>query len=134
MLETSETLWSAIVESAGDKLVFPQALRTLIEIAVPGHADALHEIAFKAKFLVKTWNVMRRLGAEDPAREQLKAVFQTELEAVREKLSNLASRLSPVAANEFTLQFLDLTPTAFANILALLKDLSWVKNVEIDRR
>ena len=133
-MEPSESLFAEVSAAAAGKLSHPESLRALIDVAVPDHATALHAIGFSAKFLVKTWNVMRRLGSEDPAREQLKIVFQEELDGVRTKISDLASLMPADDRQILEAKFLTLSSAAFVDLLALLQDLSWLKNIEIDRR
>lgn len=133
-METSESLFAAISAAAGNSLTHPKSMRALIDVAVPDHTSTLHDIGFSAKFLVKTWNVMRRLGQDDPAREQLKTVFQEELDIVRTKISELSLRMPAAERQMLEAKFLTLSSAAFVDLLALLQDLSWLKNIEIDRR
>lgn len=134
MDQRAEQRYQEVFAGAGGALKHADTLRMLITAAFPSHEQALHDLGFKAKFLVRTWGVMQRLGAKDPARDKLKIVFQEELESVRSLLKPLTVEFASADREEFARRFLAIDGAAFVRMLELLHDLAWIQNVALDRK
>lgn len=134
MVQSPQELFDAVRADAGDKLLHAETVRMLIDAALPAQDEILYAVGFKAKFLVRTWGVMKRLGADDPARAQLKEVFYREFEEVRRSLGELVAHAGDAARTTFEQTFLAVDGQAFVRCMDLLQDLAWIQNVRIGRR
>ena len=134
MSSPSHALFESVTRAAGNALMHREVLRRLIDEALPADEAVLMQVAFTAKFLVRTWGVLKKLGPADTAAEQLKSVFHNELEKVRTLLEDLCARFPANERNAFEHDFLAIDGAAFVRLMELLHDCSWIKNVEIDSK
>ncbi len=133
MHSAAELLMRDVEITSAGKLIHRDVLRAIIDAAMPDQEDALFTLAFKAKFLVRTWSVMQRLGKDDPARVQLKQVFTEELELVRAGIRALLASVDEEMRDTVERDMLALDGASFVRMLELLRDVAWVQNVKIDR-
>ncbi len=133
MHSAAELLMRDVEITSAGKLIHRDVLRAIIDAAMPDQEDALFTLAFKAKFLVRTWSVMQRLGKDDPARVQLKQVFTEELEFVRAGIRALLASVDEEMRDTVERDMLALDGASFVRMLELLRDVAWVQNVKIDR-
>ena len=132
---STSTLVDTLDVFSQHKLTRKDDLGVLIELAMLSGAKAeLHELSFTAKFISRTYGIMRRIGAQDKAYEGLSRQFAGQLERA-EVLERSLLRQAPGPVQErFASAYFARTPEAFERHLALLYDLSWYKNWLIDHR
>jgi hypothetical protein len=94
----------------------------------------LDDLAFRAKFLTKTFGIMQRIGREGNGYDRLESESAVNLDVVRGHLSALLSGAPDDIRDRFAASYLAMTPDALGNLLALLGDLAWYKNWLLDRR
>jgi hypothetical protein len=134
MHPSAVTLFASVQDAAHGTLRHEDTVRDIIFGLIPEHEQILQKLGFNAKFLSRTWDVMRRLGRDDPARDQLKTVYTQELETTKAMLADSTSHMAEDRGNALQRKFLINESTAFTSLLELLRDLAWIQNVRLDRR
>lgn len=118
---------------SGNTLSRPDDLALLIDIAAThDKAATLDELSFLAKFLHKTYGIMKRIGREAQGYDRLSTEFAASMERARELLEGLLSLAPPERRQEADRQYLAMTPESLQNLLSLFHDLGWLKNWQID--
>ncbi|HZV11735.1 MAG TPA: hypothetical protein VFA55_00855 [Candidatus Kapabacteria bacterium] len=125
-----DILYALVAKAAANHLHCADDVYRLIKEALPEHAAVIYEVAFRAKFIVRTRKILQRLPPRDDAREQLKQTFQNELERVKTDLLALME-LSP-GKEQFHEKYFSTTMESFNALMNILHDLSWIQNVKID--
>ena len=118
---------------AGRKLYYPDEIGMLLQCALERkRQEELEQLAFQAKFLVKTQAVMQRIGYEAEGFDKLSCEFQSGIASVKSLFSSLIQMEEVHTIEEFEEKFLSMKSESFDNLLKLLSDLAWVKNWLID--
>jgi hypothetical protein len=132
---STSTLVDALDAFSQHKLTRKNDLGVLVELAVhPDAKAALNELSFTAKFISRTYGIMRRIGAQDKGYEALSRQFAEQL-GKAETLGRTLLRHAPAGTLEhFASTYYARSPEALERHLALLYDLSWYKNWLIDHR
>ena len=118
---------------SGGKLTRRNDLGTLIHLAELHHKrEVLQSLCFLAKFVSKSYGIMNRIGRDGQGYGALAAEFTSNLEKARSQAQQLIEFGSPGLRKEFGETYFAMTPEALSNFLALLYDLSWYKNWQID--
>lgn len=132
---STSTLVDALDVYSQHKLTRKDDLGVLVELAHQFDAKwALHELSFTAKFISRTFGIMRRIGAQDKAYEGLSRQFAEQMEKA-ETLGRSLLQYAPAGTQEhFASAYYARSPGALERHLALLYDLSWYKNWLIDHR
>jgi hypothetical protein len=132
---STSALVDALDAFSRHRLTRKDDLGILIELAArSGRTAVLDELSFAAKFVSRTYGIMKRVGAQDKAYH---ALYRQVVEQL-EKAVTLARSLleeAPVETQErFASTYHAVSPEALERHLALLYDLSWYKNWLIDHR
>ena len=94
----------------------------------------MDDLAFQAKFAHRTYGIMQRIGRDGQGYDLLRREFGSAIE----RCGGLARAILETAPagerTRFQERYLELTPDALQDFLALCYDLSWYKNWHIDRR
>jgi hypothetical protein len=132
---STSTLVDALDLFSQHKLTRKDDFGVLVELAMrSGAKAALDELGFTAKFISRTYGIMRRIGAQDKAYEGLSRQFAEQLEKA-ETLGRSLLQHAPAGTQEhFASTYYARSPEALERHLALLYDLSWYKNWLIDHR
>ena len=132
---STSTLVDALDAFSQRKLTRKDDLGILVELASISHAKGtLDELSFTAKFVSRTYGIMRRVGAQDKAYTGLSREFAEQLEKA-ETLGRSLLRCAPAGIeDQFASTYYARSPEALERHLALLYDLSWYKNWLIDHR
>lgn len=132
---STSTLVDALDVFSQHKLTRKNDLGVLVELAQQFDANAaLGELSFTAKFISRTFGIMRRIGAQDKTYEGLSRQVAEQLEKA-EALERSLLQHAPAGIQEFfASSYHARSPEAFERHLALLYDLSWYKNWLIDHR
>jgi hypothetical protein len=121
------------LEKNGGSLRHPDLLRVLLEAAErSGRMPLLLDAAFHAKFLVKTQEVMRRIGSSGDGYEKLSVEFTSSVEKMISRLRELKDILTEEIGFQLEREFFAMDPESFSRLMSLANDLSRVKNWEID--
>ena len=102
--------------------------------ASPDQSAALVDLAFRSKFLTRTFGIMQRIGREGNGYDRLESEFAVNMDVVRGHLRSLLSGAPETVRDRFASSYLALTPGGLSNLMALLGDLAWYKNWLLDSK
>lgn len=133
--QETATLLASLDELSKHTLVRRADLGTLIEVAASANKrDTLEKLSFVAKFLVRTYGIMKRIGPQGNGYDTLRGEFSTNLATSRPLMEDLLAGAPEDVRKRMTNDYLSLTPASIDNLLLLFRDLSWYKNWLIDTR
>jgi hypothetical protein len=108
-------------------------LGALLEAAFQGGKEKdLSALAFTGKFCVRTLAIMKRIGAGGEPYERLAGEFGRGIDSARQLLGVLLAAMPEETRTALGGRYLPLHAGGLDELLALLADLSWIKNWEID--
>jgi hypothetical protein len=118
---------------SNSKLLFPAELELFLrEVNARRMGQPLMDAAFHAKFVVKTQEVMKRIGPDADGFDKLAAEFQASVEQATSLLKTIAKEFDEEDKKKFAQTFFPMDSESFANLMKLFSDLAWVKNWEND--
>ena len=118
---------------SGHRLSRQDDLGALFELAShPDRKGVLDKLSFQAKFISKCHGIMTRIGSNGNGYDKLMAELTTSLEEAKTLLRSLLASATSDLRVHFTSTYLGMSPESFQNLLALMYDLSWYKNWNID--
>jgi hypothetical protein len=134
IMRTETRVFVADLEKfAGRKLSFPEEIGLLVEAANEGPGrKVLEEAAFHAKFVSKTFDLMKRVGPGAEGFDKLQAELANTLRTTTALLQSLGSKFPDDARVEFEGRFLTPGEEQLTNLMQLVRDLAWVKNWMLD--
>ncbi len=119
---------------SGGKLTRKEDIGVLMEVASRAEMFSLLEkLSFRAKFVHRTCGIMKRIGPDANGYDKLDREFTENLDLTRTLLLELLEHGPADERARFDETYLAMTPAAVQNLLALAYDLSWYKNMLIDR-
>ncbi|KAB2924589.1 MAG: hypothetical protein F9K22_06145 [Bacteroidetes bacterium] len=128
---TTRALLSDIAAASAGRLQRSMDLGTLIELSVQRSLpSALDDLAFSAKFLTKSFELMKRIGKGGEGYDRLEQEFAAQMEKARAAITGLTAG-SP-AEPHFSATYLSMDTDALQNVMQLFHDLGWYKNYRID--
>lgn len=90
------------------------------------------DLVFLAKFLSKTYDLLRRIGPDGDGFQKISAEFQANLEKANTLVKTLVKE-SPESLKTKTVdRFLRLDQESMMAFMDLLRELAWVKNWMVD--
>jgi hypothetical protein len=135
-MELSEdvvSLLSALEAMSGGSLQRREDLGMLLELgSSPPRRSLVDELGFYARFLDRTYGIMKRIGKKGEGYERLEREFGSVLEKVSALLDALLAGGPEADVNRFRATYRVTSMGALENLLALLHDLSWYKNWLLD--
>jgi hypothetical protein len=111
-----------------------EALTLLLQRASEGMAQPFLDACFHAKFLVRSQEVMRRIGRGAGGFDQMATEFQAGVERTMTLLRTVLERAPTGPRDRFVQSYLQADEESFARFLTLCSDLSRIKNWEVDGR
>lgn len=111
-----------------------EALTLLLQRASEGMEQPFLDACFHAKFLVRSQEVMRRIGRGAEGFDQMAAEFQAGVERTMTLLRTIVKEAPAVPRDRFVQSTLRADGESFARFLTLCSDLSRIKNWEVDGR
>lgn len=131
----TEELLARIETFSGHALTQKGDLGILMEMATQTESQRqLEELAFLAKFLVRTFGIMKRIGRDGEGYDRLSNEFGASLERASGLIRLLITGTSTDTQQRFEHAYFAMNQNGLHNLLALLADLSWYKNWLIDHR
>ena len=119
---------------SGNRLTRMTDLGVLIDLGTaPAAQGTLKELSFLAKFLSRTYGIMKRIGTGGNGYGTLLTEFNENLRKASALAQELLAAAPPDVRMRFQSTYFSLTPDAMENLLALLYDLSWYKNWLLDQ-
>lgn len=111
-----------------------EALTLLLQRASEGMAQPFLDACFHAKFLVRSQEVMRRIGRGAEGFDLMAAEFQSGVERTMTLLRTVVKEAPIGPRDRFVQSHLQADGESFAGFLTLCSDLSRIKNWEVDGR
>jgi hypothetical protein len=96
--------------------------------------DSMENLAFHAKFVTKSFELLKRIGTEGEGYDKLYAEFTSNIERCRALIKDIIEDGPEQTRILFEAQYLSLSTTAMENLMSLIHDLSWYKNYLIDSK
>ncbi|MFA6541269.1 MAG: hypothetical protein WCT99_06660 [Bacteroidota bacterium] len=132
---STKELLSAVSEASGNRLQRSMDLARLIELAqVNSLQDQLDDLAFAAKFLSKSFDLMKRVGKEGEGYDKLFEEFSTNIQKSQRLIGELTGSAESTVKSYFSECYLSMSDNTMNNLMQLFHDLSWYKNYKIDSR
>jgi hypothetical protein len=97
-----------------------------------GRQEDLYALAFTAKFCVRTFGIMKRIGPTGEGFDRLATEFKGNTEEARRLLTLLLASAQEESKSALADRYLSMATDGLGNLLELLSDLSRVKNWQID--
>jgi hypothetical protein len=117
------------------RINYPTEVGELLQIVVStGVTNEFEDLIFQTKFLIRTQEIMKRIGPGSDGFEKLSSEFQSGVKKSYELLKILMERAPADIAHKFASLFNNTDTESFTRLTELFSDLSWVKNWEIDRK
>ncbi|MDD8019000.1 MAG: hypothetical protein PHP42_11545 [Bacteroidota bacterium] len=133
--QETKTLLSEINKASGNRLQRSMDLARLMELAYQSKKQSvLDDLAFRAKFLTKTFELMKRIGKGGEGYDKLLAEFSANVEKVQQHIRTLLETSTKEMQAHFSATYLSLGDMTMENLMPLLHDLSWYKNYHLDAR
>jgi hypothetical protein len=111
-----------------------EALTLLLQRASEGMAQPFLDACFHAKFLVRSQEVMRRIGRGAEGFDLMAAEFQAGVERTMTLVRTVVKEAPTASRGRFVQSYLQTDGESFARFLALCSDLARIKNWEVDGR
>lgn len=130
---TTKTLLSEITALSGNSLQRAMDLGTLIELAaLHSRQQVLDDLAFSAKFITKSFELMQRIGKDGNGYEKLAAEFTAQVTRSQDLLRAMLVSSDAMTNANFSGNYLEMNTLTLENLMKLYHDLSWYKNYRID--
>jgi len=115
------------------KLYYPMEVRKLLLIVIQkGLVDEFDGLIFQAKFLVRTQEIMKRIGPGMDGFEKLSTEFQSSMKKSIDFLNLLVEKAPSDIARKLTDMFVVKETDSFSRLMKLFSDLSCIKNWQVD--
>jgi hypothetical protein len=133
--QSTKIILSDINEVSGKSLKRSLDLGALLQIAEEqSQKTMLDDLAFSAKFITKSFELMQRIGRDGNGYEKLSEEFSMQIKKSQEILKQLLDKTDAMTKAHFTGNYLEMNTLTMQNLMQLFHDLSWYKNYQIDKR
>lgn len=127
-------LLSQINTASGMRLQRSMDLGALIELAeTHSKKEWLEDLAFASKFIVKSFDLMKRIGIEGNGYEKLSEEFSYQITKSQDLLKSLLDQADAMTKAHFSSTYLEMNTVTMENLMQLYHDLGWYKNYQIDQ-
>lgn len=97
-----------------------------------GKMEVFEDIAFYAKFIAKSHDLMKRIGPDGEGYDKVAAEFQSAIEKITSLIKTLIKEGPEEVKQRFMRHYFRMEPDSFAALMRLIRELSWVKNWMVD--
>jgi len=126
---------ASVEQHTGKTVRYPAELGRLLRIAAARSMEQVFaDMIFHATFVVKTRDVMKRIGGGAEGFDTLSAQFSEGVERVTTLIRTLIKEEPDAWKQEFSARFLSMNQDSLNSALDLLADLSLIKHWELDGR
>ena len=123
-----------VERSAGRKFRFERDIALLLEVAdqasIRQHFD---DLTFYGKFVSHAAAILKRQGLAAEETASLSAELEATLKKTAKLMETILMRAPAEPAQSFRNRFLSHSPPSLESFLALLAELSWIKNYVLDQ-
>ena len=131
---STESFLSDVEKFAQRKFRYRLEIGSLVELAGSLSLQrVLDDVTFYAKFLTNAFNVLQRIGKDSPDAAKLSVEFQEGIEKISTMLRTLIKGGPAEVRNLFLQRFLSLSGKSLNELLALCRELCWLKNYALER-
>ncbi len=132
--QKTKTLLTSINKASGNRLKRSMDLGALIEISEQNSSqELLNDLAFSAKFISKSFDLMQRIGTEGNGYEKLSGEFSAQIKKSQQMIKQFLSLSDSMTKAHFTGSYLEMNTLTMQNLMQLYHDLSWYKNYQLDQ-
>lgn len=118
---------------ANRKLTYHREIGLLLDLArSTDKIQVFEDAAFFAKFLSKSFDIMKRIGPDGEGYDKVSAEFQSAMEKASTLVKTLIKESPPEVKEDFLNKFLRLDQGSLSAFVNLVKELAWVKNWTVD--
>jgi hypothetical protein len=133
--EATQAILAELDALSSRRLTRRDDLGALLELAEhSGKHAALEELSFHAKFISRSYRIMKRIGRDGEGYDRLNSEFLNALERCRSLTRDVLGGAPRPIKERIENLYLELSPSSVEAMLALADDLSWYKNWLLDRR
>lgn len=131
----TKELLSEISTLSGDTLQRSMDLARLLELSyVFEREQALDDLAFHAKFVTKSFELMNRIGKEGEGYDKLFSEFSSSITKCQSLITVLTEGAETSIAAYFSDTYCSVGERTMNDLMQLFHDLGWYKNYRIDTR
>jgi len=133
--ERTKELLSNIDTLSGNTLQRSRDLAQLIELSSAFKREqALDDLAFHAKFVTKSFEVMKRIGREGEGYDKLFSEFSASVKKCQSLIGTLTEGVEGTVVSHYSETYCSAGERTMDNLMQLFHDLGWYKNFRIDTR
>ena len=133
-MNPTEQFLQSLEQDGKGPLIHRETLSLLLDRASEGMDQVFLDACFHAKFVIRTREVMNRIGKDGEGFDKLSAEFQAGVERTSNLLLTMMKDTSDPEKHRVTMSFLDLRTETFQRFLELCADLARIKNWQVDGR
>jgi len=118
---------------AGRLFVHKETIGQLLDQAhAHGTMQVFEDLAFLAKFLSKTFDILQRIGPDGDGFMKITAEFQSNVEKANTLVKTLVKESPDPVKQPIVETFLRLDHESMTAFMNLMRELAWVKNWTVD--
>lgn len=124
---------TALELSANKKFRFREEIGILLDEARRrGTMQAFEDLAFFAKFLSKSYDLMKRIGPDGEGYDKVADEFRSTMEKSSTLLKTLVKETPDEVKRKFSEKFFGLDQESLSSLMSFMKEFAWVKNWMVD--
>jgi len=118
---------------ANRKFLFREEIGILLDEArSAGKMQVFEDMAFFAKFLSKSYDLMKRIGPDGEGYDKLSGEFSSAMEKSSTLLKTLVKDAPDESKQLFAGRLFQMDQESLSALMSLMKELAWVKNWMVD--
>ena len=91
------------------------------------------DILFSSKFITHASTILQRSGVSSDETQKLSVEFKTQVEKISTLLRTIVKEAHEDVKQRFRDRYFSLSHESMSALLVLLRELSWIKNYELDK-
>ncbi|MEX2115668.1 MAG: hypothetical protein WEB37_02180 [Bacteroidota bacterium] len=129
----TERFATALELYANKKFRFREEIGILLDLArSAGKMQVFEDMIFFAKFLSKSYDLMKRIGPDGEGYDKVSGEFRSTMEKSTTLLKTLVKDAPDDVKQRFSGRFFHLDQESISAVMSLMKELAWVKNWMVD--
>ena len=130
-----EEYLTEVEKAAQQKFRYRAQVSWLLTVVYARKLELVFEdVLFFSKFLSNAYSVLKREGVGSDTIGNLKQEFSVNLEKIHTLLRTIVKESEEPGRGEFIARFLSMTPECMEHLMALAKELTWIKNYNLDQK
>ena len=132
--EETRVFLDEVERSSGKKFLLRKEIALLYELAEQRSLRSVFDdITFYAKFISHASLILRRFGPTSDETTKLSQEFKEKLEKISTLMKSLLDEAPDDMRESFMTRFFFLSRESMNSLMALLQELSWIKNYSLDQ-